>query len=177
MDTEVYSNTGGQKSKASPLGASAKFSIDGKRTGKKDLALQAIAHGKAYVAQIAMGANDMHTIKTIQEAEAYPGPSIIIAYSHCIAHGYDMCHGNEQQKNAVNSGYWPLFRYNPLKTKGERFTLDSKAPVLPLSEFMYHENRFNLIKAKDATLAENFLHEAEHDILDKYDRLNLLKGL
>lgn len=177
LDTEVYSNTGGQKSKASPLGASAKFSIDGKRTGKKDLALQAIAHGKAYVAQIAMGANDMHTIKTIQEAEAYPGPSIIIAYSHCIAHGYDMCHGNEQQKNAVNSGYWPLFRYNPLKAKGERFTLDSKAPVLPLSEFMYHENRFNLIKAKDATLAENFLHEAEHDILDKYDRLNLLKGL
>ncbi|HRH52744.1 MAG TPA: thiamine pyrophosphate-dependent enzyme, partial [Chitinophagales bacterium] len=177
LDTEVYSNTGGQKSKASPLGASAKFSINGKRTGKKDLALQAIAHGKAYVAQIAMGANDMHTVKTIQEAEAYPGPSIIIAYSHCIAHGYDMCHGNDQQKNAVNSGYWPLFRYNPLKAKGERFVLDSKAPTLPLGEFMYNENRFNLIKAKDAELADTFLHEAEHDIHDRYERLNLLKGL
>lgn len=177
LDTEVYSNTGGQKSKASPLGASAKFSINGKRTGKKDLALQAIAHGKAYVAQIAMGANDMHTVRTIQEAEAYPGPSIIIAYSHCIAHGYDMCHGNDQQKSAVNSGYWPLFRFNPLKPKGERFLLDSKPPTIELSEFMYHENRFSVIKAKDEELAESFLHEAEHDILDKYERLNLLKGL
>ena len=97
LDTEVYSNTGGQKSKASPIGASAKFSIKGKTTGKKDLAMQAIAHGSAYVAQIAMGANDVHALKTILEAEAYPGPSIIIAYSHCIAHGYDMCHGLDQQ--------------------------------------------------------------------------------
>lgn len=177
LDTEVYSNTGGQKSKASPLGASAKFSINGKRTGKKDLGLQAIAHGKAYVAQIALGANDMHTVRTIQEAEAFPGPSLIIAYSHCIAHGYDMCHGSDQQKNAVNSGYWPLFRYNPLKPRGERFLLDSKEPTLPLSEFLYNENRFNLIKAKDAELAESFLHEAEHDIRDHYERLNILKGL
>ena len=115
MDTEVYSNTGGQKSKASPIGASAKFAIKGKTTGKKDLAMQAIAHGSAYVAQIAMGANDVHALKTILEAEAYPGPSIIIAYSHCIAHGYDMCHGLDQQKLAMNTGYWPLFHYNPLK--------------------------------------------------------------
>ena len=177
LDTEVYSNTGGQKSKSSPLGASAKFSIKGKRTGKKDLALQAIAHGKAFVAEIAMAANDAHTIKTIQEAEAYPGPSLIIAYSHCIAHGYDMCHGADQQKNAVNSGYWPLFRYNPLKEKGQRFTVDSKEPSIPLSEFLYHENRFSVIRASDPELAEVFLHDAEHDLKDRWDRLNLLKGL
>lgn len=146
MDTEVYSNTGGQKSKSTPIGASAKFSIKGKTTGKKDLALQAIAHGTAFVAQIAMGANDTHALKTILEAEAYPGPSIIIAYSHCIAHGYDMLHGLDQQSNAVNSGYWPLFRFNPLKEKGQRFTIDSKTPAVALDEFLYQENRFATIK-------------------------------
>ena len=125
----------------------------------------------------AMGANDQQTLRALIEAESYDGPSLIIAYSPCIAHGYDMCHGNDQQKNAVNSGYWPLFRYNPMKPKGERFALDSKAPTIPLSEFMYNENRFSVIRAKDEELAESFLHEAEHDILDKYDRLNLLKGL
>ncbi len=177
LDTEVYSNTGGQKSKASPLGASAKFSINGKRSGKKDLALQAIAHGKAYVAQIAMAANDMHTVRVIQEAEAYPGPSLIIAYSHCIAHGYDMCHGSDQQKNAVNSGYWPLFRYNPMKPKGERFLLDSKDPSIPLSEFLYHENRFASIRAKDPALADAFLKMAEDDLKSKYERLHLLQGM
>src|SRR6185503_2764251 len=114
LDTEVYSNTGGQKSKSSPIGASAKFSIKGKTTGKKDLGMQAIAHGTAFVAEISMGANDVHALKTILEAEAFPGPSIIIAYSHCIAHGYDMCHGLAQQDLAVKSGYWPLFHYNPL---------------------------------------------------------------
>jgi pyruvate-ferredoxin/flavodoxin oxidoreductase len=153
------------------------FSINGKRSGKKDLALQAIAHGKAYVAQIAMAANDMHTVRTIQEAEAFPGPSLIIAYSHCIAHGYDMCHGSDQQKNAVNSGYWPLFRYNPLKPKGERFTMDSKDPSIPLSEFLYHENRFASIRAKDPALAEMFLHMAEDDLKAKYERLHLLQGM
>lgn len=177
LDTEVYSNTGGQKSKASPLGASAKFSINGKRSGKKDLALQAIAHGKAYVAQIAMAANDMHTVRVIQEAEAYPGPSLIIAYSHCIAHGYDMCHGSDQQKNAVNSGYWPLFRFNPMKPKGERFMLDSKDPTIPLSEFLYHENRFASIRAQDPALADAFLKMAEDDLKAKYERLHLLQGM
>src|SRR5207244_10658 len=117
--TEVYSNTGGQKSKSTPIGASAKFSVNGKSNSKKDLALQAIAHGSAYVAQIAMGANDVHAIRTIQEAEAFPGTSLVIAYSHCIAHGYDMMHGVEQQVKAVKTGYLPLFRYNPLKPKGE----------------------------------------------------------
>ncbi len=177
LDTEVYSNTGGQKSKSTPLGSSAKFSVNGKTTGKKDLAMQAIAHGTAYVAQIAMGGNDMHTVRTILEAEAYPGPSLIIAYSHCIAHGIDMAHGAAEQDFAVKSGYWPLFHYNPLKPRGQRFVVDSKEPSIALSEFMYHENRFNVIKAKDPELAERFLHQAEEATVSKWERLETLKGL
>ena len=177
MDTEVYSNTGGQKSKASPIGASAKFSIKGKTTGKKDLAMQAIAHGSAYVGQIAMGANDVHALKTILEAEAYPGPSIIIAYSHCIAHGYDMCHGLDQQKLAVNTGYWPLFRYNPTKEKGQRFTIDCKPPSVQLNEFLYHENRFATIKNNYPDKAEEFLTLANEGIKQHWERIEALKGL
>lgn len=177
LDTEVYSNTGGQKSKSSPIGASAKFSVNGKTTGKKDLAMQAIAHGTAYVAQIAMGGNDVHTLRAILEAEAYPGPSLILAYSHCIAHGIDMAHGADEQDFAVKSGYWPLFRYNPMKPKGERMVVDSKEPSIPLSEFMYHENRFKIIKAKDPELAERFLHQAEDARNAKWERLQTLKGL
>ncbi len=177
MDTEVYSNTGGQKSKASPIGASAKFSIKGKTTGKKDLAMQAIAHGSAYVAQIAMGANDVHALKTILEAEAYPGPSIIIAYSHCIAHGYDMCHGNEQQNLAVKTGYWPLFRYNPMKEKGQRFTLDCKPPSVALNEFLYHENRFSTIKNNYPEKAAEFLTMANEGVQRRWETIEALKGL
>ncbi|MFN4286315.1 MAG: pyruvate:ferredoxin (flavodoxin) oxidoreductase [Lacibacter sp.] len=177
LDTEVYSNTGGQTSKATPLGASAKFSVNGRTAGKKDLAMQAIAHGTAYVATIAMGGNDMHTVRTLLEAEAFPGPSLIIAYSHCIAHGIDMSKGAEEQDFAVKSGYWPLFHYNPLKPKGERFVIDSKEPTVPLSEFMYHENRFNVIKAKDPVLAEQFLQAAEEMRANKWHRLQTLKGL
>jgi len=177
MDTEVYSNTGGQKSKASPIGASAKFSIKGKTTGKKDLAMQAIAHGSAYVAQIAMGANDVHALKTILEAEAFPGSSIIIAYSHCIAHGYDMCHGLDQQKLAVNTGYWPLFRYNPMKEKGQRFTLDCKPPSVQLNEFLYHENRFATIKNNYPQKAEEFLTLANEGVNRKWETLEVLKAL
>lgn len=177
MDTEVYSNTGGQKSKASPIGASAKFSIKGKTTGKKDLALQAMAHGTAFVAQIAMGANDVHALKTILEAEAYDGPSIIIAYSHCIAHGYDMCHGLEQQALAVKSGYWPLFRYNPRKEKGQRFILDSKEPSIQLEEFMYHENRFATIKDNYPEKGLEFLDIANQGIRRKWETIEALKLL
>ena len=177
LDTEVYSNTGGQKSKSTPLGSSAKFSVNGKTTGKKDLALQAIAHGTAYVANIAMGGNDIHTVRTILEAEAYPGPSLIIAYSQCIAHGIDMAHGAQEQDFAVKSGYWPLFHYNPMKEKGQRFVIDSKEPSMALSEFMYHENRFKVIKAKNPELAEEFLHQAETARQTKWDRLVTLKGL
>jgi pyruvate-ferredoxin/flavodoxin oxidoreductase len=177
LDTEVYSNTGGQKSKASPIGASAKFSIKGKTTGKKDLAMQAIAHGNAYVAQIAMGANDVHALKTILEAEAYPGPSLIIAYSHCIAHGYDMCHGLDQQKLAVNTGYWPLFRYNPIKEKGQRFSIDCKPPSVQLSEFLYHENRFATIKDNSPERAEEFLVMANEGVKQHWERLEALRAL
>lgn len=177
LDTEVYSNTGGQKSKSSPIGASAKFSIKGKTTGKKDLAMQAIAHGSAYVAEIAMGANDVHALKTILEAEAYPGPSIIIAYSHCIAHGYDMCHGLDQQDLAVKTGYWPLFRYNPLKEQGQRFVLDSKDPSVPLDEFLYHENRFATIKNNDPERATDFLAQANEGIRHRWEKIMALRAL
>ncbi len=177
LDTEVYSNTGGQKSKSTPIGASAKFSVNGKTTGKKDLALQMIAHGSAYVAQIAMGANDIHAIKTIQEAEAFPGASIVIAYSHCIAHGYDMAHGASQQDNAVKAGYWPLFRYNPLKPKGQRFSLDSKEPSLELKEFLYNETRFNVLERQNPTHAASLLSKAEIGVREHWDRLVALKAL
>ncbi len=177
LDTEVYSNTGGQKSKSTPLGSSAKFSIKGKQTSKKDLALQAIAHGNAYVAQIAIGANDQHTVRTLLEAEAFPGPSIVIAYSHCIAHGYDMAKGAEHQANAVKSGYWPLFRYNPHKAKGERFSLDSKDASLPVEDFLYKEQRFEVIRAKNPARAEDFLHREEQEISSHWDKLLTLKNL
>lgn len=177
LDTEVYSNTGGQKSKSTPLGASAKFSIKGKTTGKKDLAMQAIAHGSAFVAQIAMGANDVHALKTIIEAEAYPGPSIIIAYSHCIAHGYDMCHGLDQQSNAVKTGYWPLFRYNPLKEKGQRFVLDSKEPSLSLENFLYQENRFTTIKNNFPEKAADFLDMSNDALKHRWEKIEALKAL
>jgi pyruvate-ferredoxin/flavodoxin oxidoreductase len=177
MDTEVYSNTGGQKSKASPIGASAKFAVKGKTTGKKDLAMQAIAHGSAYVAQIAMGANDVHALRTILEAEAFNGPSIIIAYSHCIAHGYDMCHGLDQQDLAVKTGYWPLFHYNPLKSKGQRFSLDSKAPSVALNEFLYNENRFATIRNNYPEKAEEFLNLAVEGVQRRWETIEALKGL
>ncbi|MDB5232201.1 MAG: ferredoxin (flavodoxin) oxidoreductase [Chitinophagaceae bacterium] len=177
LDTEVYSNTGGQKSKSTPIGASAKFSIKGKTTGKKDLAMQAIAHGTAYVAEIAMGANDVHALKTILEAEAYPGPSLIIAYSHCIAHGYDMRHGMEQQTLGVKSGYWPLFRYNPLKEKGQRFVLDSKEPSIPLDDFLYNENRFATIKNNFPEKATEFLAMANEAMQRRWEKIEALKSL
>lgn len=177
LDTEVYSNTGGQKSKSTPLGASAKFSVNGKENSKKDLALQAIAHGSAYVAQIAMGANDAHAIKTIQEAEAFPGTSIVIAYSHCIAHGYDMANGTDQQEKAVKSGYWPLFRYNPLKPKGERFSLDSKEPSLPLKDFLYNETRFTTLTRQNPEHAADLLVRAESGVASRWERLMALKAL
>ena len=177
LDTEVYSNTGGQKSKSTPMGSSAKFAVKGKQTSKKDLALQAIAHGNAYVAQIAIGANDQHTVRTLLEAEAYNGPSIVIAYSHCIAHGYDMAKGAEHQVNAVKSGYWPLFRFNPRKARGERFTLDSKEPTLAVGDFMYKENRFDVIRTSNPARAEDFLHREESEVANHWERLLTLKGL
>jgi pyruvate-ferredoxin/flavodoxin oxidoreductase len=166
LDTEVYSNTGGQMSKATPRGAVAKFATGGKGMGKKDLALEAIAHGSVYVARVAMGANDTHTVKAFLEAESYPGPSILVAYSHCIAHGYDLVHGMEQQKNAVLSGYWPLVRYNPaLRAEGKNpFQLDSRPPSIPLKQYAYQETRYTMLQRTDPKGAERLLHCAEEDV-------------
>jgi pyruvate-ferredoxin/flavodoxin oxidoreductase len=152
LDTEVYSNTGGQQSKATPLAAAAKFAVAGKDKPKKDLGLMAIAYGNVYVASVAFGAKDTQTVKAFVEAESYHGPSLIIAYSHCIAHGYDLMHGPEQQKLAVESGYWPLYRYDPRRSAaGEPpFQLDSSAPKGSLREFARNETRFRMVEQADA---------------------------
>jgi pyruvate-ferredoxin/flavodoxin oxidoreductase len=154
LDTEVYSNTGGQASKSTPRGAVAKFAAGGKPVGKKDLAMMAVNYGSVYVAKVAMGAGDMHTVKAFLEAEAWDGPSLIIAYSHCIAHGYDLSFGIDQQKAAVNSGYWPLFRYHPQDNK---FQLDSRAPSIPLKDYVYNETRYTkLLKLAEEDVANRW---------------------
>ncbi|WP_373552676.1 pyruvate:ferredoxin (flavodoxin) oxidoreductase [Haliscomenobacter sp.] len=167
MDTEVYSNTGGQMSKATPTAATAKFAAAGKRVGKKDLAMQAISYGNVYVAQIAMGANPQQTLLALREAEAYPGPSLILAYSHCIAHGIDMEKGMDQQNLAVASGYWPLIRYNPMlrKAKKNPFVLDSPRPVIPLTEYAYRELRYKDLLRTNPGEAE-YLMQLAQEIVD-----------
>jgi pyruvate-ferredoxin/flavodoxin oxidoreductase len=152
MDTEVYSNTGGQQSKATPLAAAAKFATAGKDRPKKDLALMAIAYGNIYVATVAYGAKDTQTVKAFLEAESYPGPSLIIAYSHCIAHGYDLMHGPDHQKQAVECGYWPLFRYDPrrIATGEPALQMDSTAPKGSLGEFLRNETRFRMVEQSNA---------------------------
>ena len=149
LDTEVYSNTGGQMSKATPTAATAKFAAAGKKVGKKDLALQAISYGNVYVAQIAMGANPQQTLLAMREAQAYNGPSLILAYSHCIAHGINMEKGLDQQSLAVASGYWPLIRYNPaLRAAGKNpFVLDSPRPTIPFGDYANNELRYKSLVA------------------------------
>jgi pyruvate-ferredoxin/flavodoxin oxidoreductase len=166
LDTEVYSNTGGQMSKATPRAAVAKFATGGKRTAKKDLAMEAISYGYVYVARVAMGGNDTHTVKAFLEAEAHEGPSLIIAYSHCIAHGYDMAFGMAQQKAAVLSGYWPLMRYNPaLRREGKNpFQLDSKAPSIPLKQYAYQEARYTMLARSNPEAARELLRLAQDDV-------------
>ncbi|MGD0913723.1 MAG: pyruvate:ferredoxin (flavodoxin) oxidoreductase, partial [Terracidiphilus sp.] len=166
LDTEVYSNTGGQASKATPRGAVAKFAASGKANSRKDLAMEAVSYGSVYVAQVALGANDTHVVKAFQEAEAHDGPSIIIAYSSCIAHGYDLVHGLEQQKLAVQSGYWPLMRYNPiLREEGKNpFQLDSRAPSIRLKEYTYREARYTMLARSNPELAAELLKEAQDDV-------------
>jgi pyruvate-ferredoxin/flavodoxin oxidoreductase len=163
LDTEVYSNTGGQMSKATPTGAVAKFAAGGKPLGKKDLGLLALSYGNVYVARVAIGASDVQTVKAFIEAERYDGPSIIIAYSHCIAHGYNLKYGMQQQKLAVDTGHWPLFRYNPdLFAEGKNpLQLDSKAPSAPLQDFMYNETRFKMVTKMNPTAAKEFLQKAQ----------------
>jgi pyruvate-ferredoxin/flavodoxin oxidoreductase len=171
LDTEVYSNTGGQMSKATPLGASARFASAGKRIGKKDLALQAISYGNVYVAQVAMGANPQQTLLALREAEEYPGPSLILAYSHCIAHGIDMTQGMNQQNLATKSGYWPLLRYSPaLRDAGKKpFVLDSPRPSVPLEDYIYNENRYRVLKRTHPEEAENLLRSAQELIKMRWE--------
>lgn len=163
LDTEVYSNTGGQMSKATPTAATAKFAAAGKRVGKKDLAMQAISYGNVYVAQIAMGANPQQTLLAMREAEAYPGPSLILAYSHCIAHGIRMEKGLDQQQLAVKSGHWPLIRYNPTLRRVDKnpFVLDSPRPSIPLKEYAYQELRYQILSRTNPEEAERLMNLAQ----------------
>ncbi|MGB5648027.1 MAG: pyruvate:ferredoxin (flavodoxin) oxidoreductase [Muriicola sp.] len=177
LDTEVYSNTGGQTSKATPLGASAKFSVSGKRTGKKSLALQAVSYENVYVAQVALGAKDMQTLRAIEEAAAYPGPSLIVAYSHCGEHGYDLKEGAMHQERAVETGYWPLFRFDPSKPKGKKFKLDSKGPIKPLEDVMYKDTRFTRVVKDDPKLGAKLLKQAQEEVTTKWERLELFRNM
>jgi len=170
LDTEVYSNTGGQMSKATPMGAVAKFAAGGKPNAKKDLAMMAMVYGNVYVARVAMGASEAQTVKAFLEAEAYQGPSIIIAYSHCIAHGYNLVHGLEQQKAAVSAGCWPLIRYNPnlLKEGKNPLQLDSKPPSLPLEEYVYKETRYKMLLQSNPEAAKHLLKLAQEDVVNRW---------
>ncbi|MFA5805343.1 MAG: pyruvate:ferredoxin (flavodoxin) oxidoreductase [Melioribacteraceae bacterium] len=170
LDTEVYSNTGGQMSKATGMGAVAKFAAAGKPTAKKDLAMMAMIYGNVYVAKVAMGANDVQTLRAFLEAEAYDGPSLIIAYSHCIAHGINMAKGMESQKAAVDSGYWPLFRYNPENfNEGKNpLKLDSKAPRIKLEDYIYKETRYKMLTKSHPTEAKELLVRAQEEVLKKW---------
>jgi len=170
LDTEVYSNTGGQASKATPMGAVAKYAAGGKSTAKKDLGLMAMSYGNVYVAKVAMGANDIHTLKAFIEAESHDGPSLIIAYSHCIAHGIDMSKGMNQQKLAVDSGCWPLYRYDPrLATEGKNpFQLDSKEPSIALKDYIYTEGRYRILQQSDPAAARSLLGQAQEDVKERW---------
>ncbi|WP_324779477.1 pyruvate:ferredoxin (flavodoxin) oxidoreductase [Thiobacillus sedimenti] len=165
LDTEVYSNTGGQTSKATPIGAVAKFSAGGKATAKKDLARLASDYGHVYVATVAYGAKDVQTLRVFHEAEAYPGPSLIVAYSPCIAHGYDMLYNQRQQELAVKSGHWPLFRFDPrvAETGGNPFRLDSAPPSQPVKAFMESETRFAMLARSHPEAAKRFLEQAQQE--------------
>jgi len=171
MDTEVYSNTGGQSSKATPLGASAKFAVSGKELPKKDLALYAMMNGTAYVARVAFGAKDGQTVQAIAEAEQFPGTSLVVAYSHCIAHGYGMQHGLEQQKLAVDSGYWPLFRFNPHRTAPgeEPLKLDSGPPKIPLTKYLANELRYRVLERSNPEHARHLQEAAQRHVQSRFD--------
>ncbi len=171
LDTEVYSNTGGQMSKSTPLGAVAKFAAGGKTVGKKDIALQAISYGNVYVARIAMGANPQQTLLAMREAEAYPGPSLILAYSHCIAHGINMENGLKQQDLASASGYWPLLRYNPVLRQSDKnpFVLDSPRPRIPFKDYAYNELRYKMLQRTNPEEAAHMMTLAQQIVNQKWD--------
>jgi pyruvate-ferredoxin/flavodoxin oxidoreductase len=171
LDTEVYSNTGGQSSKSTPRAAVAKFAANGKGTPKKDLGLIAMSYGYVYVARVAMGASDQQTLNAFLEADAHEGPSLIVAYSHCINHGIDMRKGLEQQKLAVLSGFWPLYRYNPkLVEEGKNpLVIDSKDPSIPLEQYAYNETRYRMLVQSDEQRAEMLLKLAQQDVKSRWE--------
>jgi len=183
LDTEVYSNTGGQASKATPRAAVAKFASGGKPTGKKDMAQIAMAYGNVYVAQVALGANLTQVVKAFNEAESYDGPSLIIAYAPCIAHGIDMADMLDHQKEAVSSGYWPLLRFDPRLAASEDhpFSLDSRAPTSSFKEFAMKEARFAMLARSKPEVAERLFGAAQEDIDERrrlYEQLaDLERGL
>ena len=182
LDTEVYSNTGGQASKATPMGAVAKYAAGGKSTAKKDLGLMAMSYGNVYVAKVAMGASDVHTLRAFIEAESHDGPSLIIAYSHCIAHGIDMSKGMNQQKLAVDSGCWPLYRYDPrLASEGKNpFQLDSREPSIALKDYIYTEGRYRILQQSDPVGAKALLGQAQEEVNERwsyYKQLSEMNGL
>jgi pyruvate-ferredoxin/flavodoxin oxidoreductase len=170
LDTQVYSNTGGQCSKATPRAAVAKFAAGGKPVPKKDLGMIAMTYGNIYVAQIAMGSSDAQAVRAFAEADSYDGPSLIIAYSHCIAHGINMSKGFEQQKAAVASGMWPLYRFDPrLAAEGKNpLQIDSKEPTISFTDFAYKENRFKMLTAFKPDAAEDLAEKASADFLSKW---------
>jgi pyruvate-ferredoxin/flavodoxin oxidoreductase len=179
LDTEVYSNTGGQMSKSTPRAAVAKFAAGGKPRPKKDLGMLAMTYGNIYVAKVAMGANQNQVVKAFVEAEAYPGPSLIIAYSHCIAHGINMTKGYEEQVKAVNCGHWPLYRFNPqLKEQGKNpLKIDSKAPTLDLADYIYGENRFRSLQKANPEAAAELLVHAKRDVADRFALMEQLAAI
>jgi len=176
LDTEVYSNTGGQASKSTPRAATAKFAMGGKSGVKKDLGMIAMTYGSIYVATIAMGANDQQALKAIQEAESYDGPSLIIAYSHCIAHGINMIKGFQDQKAAVASGQWILYRFDPRRAvKGENpLMIDSKAPSIPLEQYLMMENRFKMIVKSNPEEAKRLFQMAQADVNARWKRFEYM---
>jgi pyruvate-ferredoxin/flavodoxin oxidoreductase len=164
----VYSNTGGQASKSTPRAAVAKVAAAGKGIGKKDLGAIARAYGNVYVAQVAMGANELQVTKALLEADAWPGPSLVIAYSTCIAHGIDMSRSMTHQKDAVRSGYWPLYRFKPTTEDGQPFSLDSKQPTIPIKDFVSSETRFAILQRTDPDRADELAELAQADADERW---------
>jgi pyruvate-ferredoxin/flavodoxin oxidoreductase len=179
LDTQVYSNTGGQMSKATPRAAVAKFAAGGKPLPKKDLGRIAMTYGNIYVAQVAMGANDRQTVRAFVEGESYDGPSLIIAYSHCIAHGFNLRLGFQQQQAAVDSGSWPLYRYDPRRVDEglNPLQLDSRAPKIPLQDYAYNETRFRMLTQSKPEEAERLLALAQKDVNERWQMYEQLASL
>jgi pyruvate-ferredoxin/flavodoxin oxidoreductase len=180
LDTEVYSNTGGQASKSTPRGAVAKFAAAGKPIGKKDLGMIAMAYGNVYVAQVAMGANPVQTVRTFQEAASWPGPSLIIAYSHCIAHGIDMTTGFSHQRDAVKSGYLTLYHYDPRLGMGgadQPLKLDSRKPTQPLEQFVMKEGRYAMLAQSDPARSKLLMKAAQHDADARWQLYEQIAGV